>query len=94
MSAATPLAGRTAWTDWYSDGVETAVFVRDQVLVLSTLAGAVVAALEEPRPLADLGAVLVEQFGEPEGDLAEATAAVVADLVESGVLAWFDGTTT
>lgn len=78
---------QTAWTDWFVDGDESAVFVDGQVLVLSALATLVVTRAAQPVGLDVLAAALVETFGEPDGDPGAATEQVVSELVARGVLA-------
>ena len=80
---------RTDWLDWYVDGDESAVFVGDQVIVLSVLATALAGLVGDGvGEAAALAARLVEMYGEPEAGAAEeATRAAIDDLVAAGVLA-------
>lgn len=58
-----------------------------EVLRLSLLAGAVFEWCAEPRTVAELARLLVDEFGAPpSGDIEDATAAIVAELRDRGVL--------
>jgi hypothetical protein len=73
--------------DWYVDGEESAVFVGDQVMVLSAAATAILTEVGDATASTDrLAAVLVAKFGEPEGSPQELVQGVVEDLVNAGVL--------
>ncbi|GAA5147472.1 hypothetical protein GCM10023340_19970 [Nocardioides marinquilinus] len=78
---------RSAWTDWYVDGDDSAVFVDDQVLVLSPLATRLLHHVDGEVTVASLADALVREFGAPAGgDATAATEAVVGELTASGVL--------
>jgi hypothetical protein len=77
----------TEWDDWYVDGDESAVLVDGQVIVLSALATTVVESAVKQLGLAALTAEVVQRFGPPpSGDAGAATMAVLAELVDAGVL--------
>lgn len=74
--------------DEYVEDGESAVFVRESVVTLSHLPTALLAVVgEEWTGLADLEEELLTRFGPPEeGSAAEAVRAVVATLVDHGIL--------
>ena len=73
--------------DWYVDGDESAVFVENQVIVMSAAATTILQVIgEEAASSSDIGAALVKRFGPPEGSTEEAVTAMVQDLVQAGVL--------
>lgn len=66
-----------------------AVFVDEQVVVLSELASAVVLAVAEEgfTQLSTIADALVAEFGEPPGeDLGDVTTRLVSELVQHGIL--------
>lgn len=65
---------------------ESVVLLDGQVLHLSALATAVRAACIDWVPLSELAHRLAEQFGAPEQGIADATRALVDELVEVGVV--------
>ena len=75
------------WDDWFVDGDESAVLVDGQVIVLSALATAVVDGAVRQLGLRALTDEVVQRFGPPPADDAEAaTLAVLAELVDAGIL--------
>lgn len=87
---------RAPVADWYVEGEESAVMVGATVVVLSALATAVLEILDGAgsgagadgwTDTAVVTAGLVELFGAPDGvDAHAATATVLADLAEQGVV--------
>ncbi|WP_372733662.1 hypothetical protein [Nocardioides sp.] len=74
--------------DWYVDGDESAVFVGDQVMVISPLATAILQIIG-PEGQADISAIaeaLVAQFGDPGTPAEELVAQRVGELIEQGIL--------
>lgn len=64
--------------DEYDEGGRRAIYVDDQVLVVSELAATILDAL--PADEATIGEVLVSTYGPPPGDLDQAVVAALAEL--------------
>jgi hypothetical protein len=77
----------TEWDDWFVHGDESAVLVGGRVIVLSALATAVVDSTVRQLDLVALTEEIVQRFGRPPDDDADvATAAVLDELVDAGIL--------
>jgi hypothetical protein len=74
--------------DWLVDGDDSAVFVGDQVMVLSTLATAILDLVtpDGQASLEEVAAGLVARFGDPPGSAEELARDKVTELVKGGVL--------
>ncbi len=74
--------------DWLVDGSESIALLPDQLVWLTAIPTAVVAAAARQPTVADLERVLVERFGPPGAPPREAVLRVVDDLVARGLLRW------
>ena len=74
--------------DWYVDGEASAVFVGDQVMVLSELATAILTLIgpDGQASIAQIAEGLVAQFGDPGSPAEELALARVTELIDQGVL--------
>jgi hypothetical protein len=71
----------------YEEDGETAILLDDQVLVISPLAAAIVSMAADGVDVVDLHEALIERFGvPPTDDPLQTTRAIVADLVQTGML--------
>ena len=73
--------------DWYVEGDDSAVFVGDQVLVLSPIATAILQVVgEETASLDEISEALLDRFGDPGRPVAEVTGEMLRELAEQGVV--------
>lgn len=87
------MISRAAFSDFITDGHESAVLIDDRLIRLGPIATVLIAHLEQPKELAELVEIVVANFGEPP--TGEATSAVrdqLATLASYGLINDLDGT--